>query len=221
MSVKLHLVLAAGGSSCRFGGKDKLLADLNGAPVFVHALRRLTPVVTGKCVIVVPQGRRLEFQEIALPFTRDLDLIWCEGGDSRSGSVRNGIKALGKAEGIVAVHDGARPLADGALLNRLFEAAKVSGAALPGKKVADTLWKSDGEQLDVTVDREGLFAVETPQVFNIELWRKACELFPEADLTDDAGLLRKAGFPVSLVINPDPNFKLTTPADLTLLRALI
>ena len=98
MSVKLHLVLAAGGSSCRFGGKDKLLADLNGAPVFVHALRRLTPVVTGKCVIVVPQGRRLEFQEIALPFTRDLDLIWCEGGDSRSGSVRNGIKALGKAE---------------------------------------------------------------------------------------------------------------------------
>lgn len=221
MSVKLHLVLAAGGSSCRFGGKDKLLADLNGAPVFVHALRRLTPVVTGKCVIVVPQGRRLEFQEIALPFTRDLDLIWCEGGACRSESVRNGIKALGKAEGIVAVHDGARPLADGALLNRLFEAAKVSGAALPGKKVADTLWKSDGEQLDVTVDREGLFAVETPQVFNIELWRKACELFPEADLTDDAGLLRKAGFPVSLVINPDPNFKLTTPADLTLLRALI
>ena len=220
-SETLHLVLVAGGSSRRFGSKDKLLADLNGAPVFVHSLRRLTPAVTGKCVVVVPRGRVFEFQDIALPFTRDLDLIWCEGGNSRSESVRNGINALGKAEGLVAVHDGARPLANAALLKSLWEAAKVSGAALPGKNVADTLWKSDGNLLDSTVDREGLFAVETPQVFNIELWRKARELFPEADLTDDAGLLRKAGFPVTLVINSEPNFKLTTPADLTLLRALI
>lgn len=222
MAVPLHLILVAAGSSRRFGTGDKLLADLNGAPVFVHALRRLTPAVTGKCVVVVPPGRKAEFRDAAFPFTRDLDLIWCEGGDCRSASVGNGIAALQGAKGIAAVHDAARPLAGCGLLEKLYEAALRTGAALPGKAVTDTLWhSSSGEELDHCVDRSELFAVETPQLFDLELWHKAHGLFPEADLTDDAGLLRKAGFPVALVINPDPNIKLTTQADLILLRALI
>lgn len=221
MALPLHLIIVAAGSSRRFGGGDKLLADLNGAPVFVHALRRLTPAVTGKCVLVVPPGRKAEFMDAAFPFVRDLRLIWCEGGASRGESVKNGVAALGDSPGIAAVHDAARPLADAGLLKRLYEAARATGAALPGKAVADTLWKSDGETLEETVERDGLFAVETPQLFDLELWHKARNMFPEADLTDDAGLLRKAGFPVALVLNPDPNIKLTIPADLTILRALI
>ena len=221
MSLPLHLILAAGGSSSRYGVGEKLLADLNGIPVFVHALRRLTPVVTGKCVIVVPPDKRILFESEGYRFLQDLDIIWCPGGATRSESVRKGIAALGDVSGIVAVHDGARPLADTELLSRLYEVALEYGAALPGKAVADTLWKSDGEMLQETVTREGLFAVETPQLFNIEIWRKAHELFPEADLTDDAGLLRKAGFPVKLLINKAPNFKLTTAADLEILRGLI
>ena len=129
--VPLHLIVVAAGNSRRYGGGDKLLADLNGAPVFVHALRRLTPAVTGKCVLVVPQGKSRIFQEAAFPFVRDLKL------------------------------------------------------------------------------------------FDLELWEKAQKQFPDADLTDDAGLLRMAGFPVALLINPEPNIKLTTPSDLTVLRALI
>jgi 2-C-methyl-D-erythritol 4-phosphate cytidylyltransferase len=221
MELPLHLILVAGGSSRRFGSGDKLLADLNGAPVFVHALRRLIPAVTGKCVVVVPAGRRAEFQEAAFPFVRDLKLIWCDGGTSRSGSVANGVAALGTCHGIAAVHDGARPLANVNLLKRLYDAALVTGAALPGKAVSDTLWKSGGETLEHSVSRDGLFAVETPQLFNLELWKKAKEKFPEEDLTDDAGLLRKAGFPVALVLNPEPNIKLTIPSDLMILRALI
>lgn len=220
MEQPLHLILAAGGSSRRFGG-DKLLADLNGAPVFVHSLRRLVPAVTGKCVLVVPKGRKAEFQNAAFPYVRDLRLIWCEGGDSRSESVRNGVAALGESSGIAAVHDAARPLANARLLTRLYDAALVSGAALPGKAVTDTLWKSDGETIGVSVERSGLFAVETPQLFDLELWRKAHEMFPDADLTDDAGLLRKAGFSVALVINNEPNIKLTISSDLILLRSLI
>lgn len=221
MTLPLHLIIVAGGSSRRFGAGDKLLADLNGAPVFVHALRRLTPAVTGKCVLVIPRGRKREFQDAAFPFVRDLQLIWCEGGSSRSESVQNGVAALGDLPGIAAVHDAARPLADAGLLKRLYEAALVTGASLPGKAVTDTLWKSDGETLDATVDRDGLFAVETPQLFDLEVWHKARSRFPDAELTDDASLLRKAGFPVALILNPDPNIKLTIPADLTILRALI
>ena len=221
MDLPLHLILAAGGSSRRFGNGNKLLADLNGAPVFVHALRRLTPLVTGKTVIVVPKGQKKEFENASFPFVRDLSLIWCEGGENRSASVRSGIAALGESSGIVAVHDAARPLADAALLKQLYDAALLSGAALPGKPVTDTLWRSCGETVESTIDREGLFAVETPQLFNLELWRKAHAMFPDSDLTDDAGLLRLANFPVTLVKNPELNFKLTTPVDLLMLRTLI
>ena len=222
MTVPLHLILAAAGSSRRFGQGDKLLADLNGAPVFVHALRRLLPAVTGKCVIAVPPGRLREFQEAAFPFTRDLELIWCEGGECRSESVRKAIAALGEVRGIVAVHDAARPLADAALLGRLYDAALKHGASLPAKAVTDTLWRGDAEGgLDFRVEREGLFAVETPQLFDIDLWRRAAEKLPGKEFTDDAGLLRAAGFPVALVLNPEPNFKLTIRSDLEVLRALV
>lgn len=222
MSEILHLILVAAGSSSRFGKGDKLLADLNGAPVFVHALRRLTPVVTGKSVIVVPPGRIPEFRDQAFPFTRDLDLIWCEGGSCRSESVACGIAALKGAKGIAAVHDAARPLADGALLQKLYEKACEHGCAIPGKAVTDTLWKeTEAGFLDTRVDREGLFAVETPQVFNIALWEQAGKNVSEKEFTDETGLFRAAGFQAALVINPDPNIKLTTQADLLLLRALI
>ena len=219
--VPLHLIVVAAGNSRRYGGGDKLLADLNGAPVFVHALRRLTPAVTGTCVLVVPQGKSRIFQEAAFPFVRDLKLIWCEGGDTRTVSVKKGIAALQGSPGIAAVHDAARPLANVILLKRLYDVALASGAALPGKAVSDTLWRSDGETISSSVDRKELFAVETPQLFDLELWEKAQKQFPDADLTDDAGLLRMAGFPVALLINPEPNIKLTTPSDLTVLRALI
>lgn len=222
MSVPLHLILVAAGSSRRFGHGDKLLADLNGAPVFIHSLRRLLPAVTGRSVIVVPRGRVMEFENAALPFVRDLDLIWCEGGASRSDSVRNGVAALGAgAEGIAAVHDGARPLADAGLLRKLYEAALSCDGSIPGKPVADTLWKSDGTFLDSLIEREGLWAVETPQLFKLGSWKKAVAEFPESDFTDDAGLLRSAGFRVAMVLNPDPNIKLTTPADLTTIRAML
>lgn len=221
MSVPLHLILVAAGSSRRFGMGDKLLADLNGAPVFVHSLRRMIPAVSGKTVIAVPPGRIREFENAALPFTRDLNIIWCEGGRSRTGSVKNAVAALGNVEGIVAVHDGARPLADAALLKKLFDAALDCAGALPAKPVADTIWKCEGDFISERVEREGLWAVETPQLFKIELWKKAVEMFPEKDFTDDASMLRCAGFRVARVVNHEPNIKLTTRADLTVIRAMI
>ena len=221
MTDPLHLIIVAAGSSRRFGQGDKLLVDLSGAPVFVHALRRLIPAVTGRCVIAVPAGRISEFENAALPFTRDLDIIWCEGGTTRSRSVRNAMAALGEADGIVAVHDAARPLADAALLKKLYEAALPCAGSLPGKAVTDTLWKSEDGVLISRVEREGVFAVETPQLFHIAEWKKAVAEFPEADFTDDASLLRHAGMQVAMVINPEPNIKLTIPADLAVLREII
>ena len=117
--------------------------------------------------------------------------------------------------------DASAPETDAALLKKLYEAALPCAGSLPGKAVTDTLWKSEDGVLISRVEREGVFAVETPQLFHIAEWKKAVAEFPEADFTDDASLLRHAGMQVAMVINPEPNIKLTIPADLAVLREII
>ena len=217
--VPLHLIVVAAGSSRRYGGGDKLLADLNGAPVFVHALRRLTPAVTGKCVLVVPQGKSRIFQEAAFPFVRDLKLIWCEGGESRSASVKKGVAALQGSPGIAAVHDAARPLASAALLRRVAAQAEISGGAIAAVKVVDSLKRVDASNCVLEpVSRDDLYRAETPQVFDIGKIRQAYRQADRSGVTDDAEIMRRAGFTVEVVDSGEFNLKLTRLFDLEMLK---
>ena len=124
--------------------------------------------------------------------------------------------------GVVAVHDAARPLASAALLETLADEARRTGGAIPGKPVTDTLKRSDASGLVAeTVDRTGLWRVETPQVFDLALLRAAYARFPDCDFTDDAGVMAAAGDPCRILLNPDDNLKITYPGDLELLAARV
>lgn len=145
------------------------------------------------------------------------------GADTRSGSVRCGLQALGDAsdEDVVVVHDAARPLASDALY-RAVVAAVVAGAdgAVPGVAVADTLKQVDAEGAVVgTVERAGLVAVQTPQAFRVGVLRAAHADAPEA--SDDAGLVEAAGGRVVVVSGDAANRKVTTPDDLAVVGALL
>jgi 2-C-methyl-D-erythritol 4-phosphate cytidylyltransferase/2-C-methyl-D-erythritol 2,4-cyclodiphosphate synthase len=136
--------------------------------------------------------------------------------------VRNALAHLPDGVRFVAVHDAARPLVSPALLERLVATAVQHGTAVPALPVQDTLKRSDdGRTVQATVAREGLYRVQTPQVFRAD-WlinahrRAAEEGFEQA--TDDAQLLERAGYPVHLVDGDPRNLKLTTPDDLHLLR---
>lgn len=223
MLADLAVVIVAGGSSRRFGGGGKLLLELDGLPLFLHSVKAFLSLAASGCLVVVhPAGAGAEFREAAERFLPEAPIVWATGGACRCASVRSGLTAVPLERGIVAVHDAARPLASAALLETLTEEARRTGGAIPGKPVADTLKRCDASGLVAeTVDRTGLWRVETPQVFDLALLRAAYARFPDCDLTDDAGVMAAAGYPCRIVHNPDENLKITYPGDLECLAARI
>jgi 2-C-methyl-D-erythritol 4-phosphate cytidylyltransferase/2-C-methyl-D-erythritol 2,4-cyclodiphosphate synthase len=197
---------------------------LLGAPVWRHAVWRLLshPEVASGALAVAP-GNAAPFEAYLkrFPAPKPLQILPC-GGATRQATVRNALAHLPDGVRFVAVHDAARPLVSHALLDRLIATATQHGTAIPALPVQDTLKRADdGRTVQATVPREGLYRVQTPQVFRadwlIEAHRRAAEQgFEQA--TDDAQLLERAGYPVHLVDGDPRNLKLTTPDDLHLLR---
>ncbi len=223
MAADLAVVIVAGGSARRFGGGNKLLLELAGLPLFLHSVKTFLPLTAPGCLVVVhPADAGAEFRAAAEQFLPEAPIAWTAGGAYRCASVRAGLAALPLDRGIVAIHDAARPLASAALLETLADEARRTGGAIPGKPVTDTLKRSDASGLITeTVDRSGLWRVETPQVFDLALLRAAYACFPDGDFTDDAGMMAAAGYACRIVRNSDDNLKITYPGDLELLSRRI
>jgi 2-C-methyl-D-erythritol 4-phosphate cytidylyltransferase/2-C-methyl-D-erythritol 2,4-cyclodiphosphate synthase len=197
---------------------------LLGAPVWRHAVWRLLShpeVASGTLAVAPDNAAPFEAYLQRFPAPKPLQILPC-GGATRQATVRNALAHLPDGVRLVAVHDAARPLVSHALLDRLIATAMQYGTAIPALPVQDTLKRADnGRTVQATVAREGLYRVQTPQVFRadwlIEAHRRAAEEgFEQA--TDDAQLLERAGYPVHLVDGDPRNLKLTTPDDLHLLR---
>jgi 2-C-methyl-D-erythritol 4-phosphate cytidylyltransferase / 2-C-methyl-D-erythritol 2,4-cyclodiphosphate synthase len=197
---------------------------LLGAPVWRHAVWRLLShpeVASGTLAVAPDNAAPFEAYLQRFPAPKPLRILPC-GGATRQATVRNALAHLPDGVRFVAVHDAARPLVSHALLDRLIATAMQYGTAIPALPVQDTLKRADdGRTVQATVPREGLYRVQTPQVFRAD-WlinahrRAAEEGFEQA--TDDAQLLERAGYPVHLVDGDPRNLKLTTPDDLHLLR---
>ncbi len=202
-------VVVAGGGGSRFGA-PKQFAMLAGRPLVQWAVDAARPAVDG-VVLVLPAehlGRAVTGADAVVA-----------GGDTRAASVRAGLAAVpGDAE-VVAVHDGARPLASAALFAAVIAAVRAGAdGAVPGLAVADTLKRTDGDRVVATVDRAGLVAVQTPQAFAAAVLRAAHA--GEPDATDDAAVLEANGATVRVVPGDPRNIKVTTPADLEVVQAL-
>ena len=219
----LGVIIAAGGSSQRYGEKDKLLEDLAGIPVFLHSIRAFLPVIApGNMVIAVRKEALEEFRRLTDGFLPGNTIRWVSGGADRVESVKNALAALPLTSGLVAIHDAARPLATAQLLEKVAEYARRCGGAVAASKVVDSLKLADDTGLIVSpVARDRMFCAETPQVFDIEKYRIACDKLAGAVPTDDAEIMRLAGFPVVLVESGQWNCKLTAPEDLLKLRQLL
>jgi len=214
MQKKLATIIVAAGSGRRFGG-EKQLAMLNGLPVFLHSVRNFLPTVE-QLVVVTPAERQDDFATLATQYGLDSTRItWVAGGAMRSDSVRNALAVLRPDIEFVAIHDAVRPLASARLLRLLAEEASIHGGAAPATPVRDTLLKAgdDGMMTGVT-SREGLWAVATPQVFDVKALNEAYCKLDGSSLTDDTQVFFNAGGRVKLVNWPEDNFKITYPEDL-------
>lgn len=221
------VVIVAAGRGTRMGPNiDKLFLEVAGRPVVVHAWDRLQrhPDVHS-IVLVVRDGMQPAFSELAERFGLNTKpVIYAVGGKERQDSVWNGINAAHADTEVIGIHDGARPCPSAQLITDTFAAAAESGAAVAAQRVTDTIKSSaDGKSIAEHLDRSRLWAVQTPQVFRIEVIRRALQTVMDRGLnvTDDTAACECIGQPIRLVESAFPNPKVTAPADLPLVEALL
>ena len=147
------------------------------------------------------------------------------GGETRQESVLRGLESLPISTGFVAIHDAARPLVSPTDIDRVVSVAQASRAAMIAARVTDTIKRVKGEYIIATLDRNGLYQAQTPQVFQYDLIMRAQQQYRvkdgESAVTDDASLLEMRGFKVLVVEPTSPNFKITNAEDLMLAEAVL
>ena len=219
---KCGAVIVAAGSASRMGGIDKVMAPLGGEPMIARTVRTFQECDAVSEIVIVTR------EDLILPITgltKSCDKVKAvvAGGKSRQESVGKGLAALSKEVKLAAVHDGARPLVTWQLIDRCVRAANTYGAAAPAIPVKDTIKTVEGGIVVNTPDRANLRAVQTPQVFDIDLLKgallKACQ--DGAQVTDDCSAVERLGMKIKIVEGDEKNLKVTTPMDLKIAEMLL
>ena len=221
------IVVAAAGSGKRADlGLNKMYAKIDGIPLLYRTLHRLDGIRSvGRIVVVVRREEERQFGRMMRRYGA-LGKIAAvvHGGLRRADSVRNGLRYLLDCvpSNLVLVHDGARPFVSSRLIDRLADAAKRVGAAIPVIEVDDTVRRRDGERTEV-VDRSLLLLTQTPQAFRKEMI-ETCFLSERQlslQLTDDAAYLEREGFRVETVEGEKSNIKITRGEDIAWAECLL
>lgn len=222
-SPRCSVVVPAAGSSRRMG-EDKLLLMLGDAPVLVHTLRALDNCVYIEEIVLVTREDLLEplgklCHDYGIEKVRKIMV----GGATRSHSVLTGIQAVDPTYDLVAIHDGARPMVSQEVLEQVIRKGAQTGAAAPAVPVKDTIKQAKGGMVKTTIDRSTLYAIQTPQVFELSLIKGALvkALRDGAELTDDCSAVERIGMSVNLTEGSYRNMKITTPEDMIVGEALL
>jgi 2-C-methyl-D-erythritol 4-phosphate cytidylyltransferase len=219
-------IIVAAGRGTRMGPNiDKLFLEVAGAPVVAHTWERFDEAeVIDDIIIVIREGLRSAFEELAASLELEKPYRFATGGKERQDSVWNGLQQVTAETTIVVVQDGARPCTPAALIEATVSAAANGGAAVAARRVSDTIKQSDDGQIVARhLDRSRLWAVQTPQCFRVEVLRKALGAVRQKGLTvtDDTAACELIGQPVQLVECARPNPKVTVPADLPYIELLL
>jgi len=219
-------IIVAAGKGTRMGPHvDKLFLEAAGRPVVAHTWEGYdrAPEV-GHIIVVVREGMQPVYEELAAKFGFRKPFQLIPGGAERQNSVWNGLSALPPGAEIVAIQDGARPCTAAALISATIAAARQFGAAVAAQPVTDTVKESaEGMMVSRTLDRGKLWLAQTPQVFRVEIIRKALAAVFErgAAVTDDTAACEMIGQPVKLISGSTPNPKVTVPSDLPYIELLL
>lgn len=215
--IRAAVLILAAGSSRRFGA-DKQFARISGREVISLTVENFLKTREIKKVIIafsasnISKGKRL--------FSgRGIDAV--QGGDTRMQSLRKAFSALDAETDVICVHDGARPFASAPLISELIKTAWTKKAAVPVVPLKDTVKKVRNGLALATIDRKSHFAVQTPQCYRADIFKKMISSKrAERDLTDDSQLLEESGIRPAAVPGDYSNFKITTPEDMALAEAL-
>ena len=213
----LAAIIVAGGSSQRMGF-DKLFAVIAGGSVIAHTIRAFERATSiSEIVVVAREQRHDEITEIisGAGFKKVRAIV--RGGERRQDSVRAGLDCIDREAQYVGVHDAARPLITPEQIERTFVRCQAHGAAALAQPVNDTLKRADADLLVFgSVDRNQLYAMQTPQIFERKLIEDAYRVVYAENIliTDEVSAVERLGHKIAVVLNDDFNFKITYPRDL-------
>lgn len=224
---KCAAVIVAAGNATRMKGTDKIMAELAGEPLIIHTIRAFEQSEDIQEIILVTREDLLDgLSELCVAKKLTKVSKICKGGETRAESVQLGLDHVSKKCGLVAIHDGARPLVTPTVIHDAVRKAAKFGAAAPAIPVKDTIKVVHGGVVESTPDRSGLYAVQTPQVFDVKVYKAALETAIGAakdkkTITDDCAAAEAYGVNVVITPGSDENFKITTPGDLVLAEAVL
>jgi 2-C-methyl-D-erythritol 4-phosphate cytidylyltransferase len=219
--MQLYVVIVAGGSGKRMGAEiPKQFLELAGRPVLMHTIERFKAFSASiEIITVLPENQLRHWLELQQKYSFTIPQTLVKGGSHRFFSVRNGLKFV-NAPGLVAIHDGVRPFVSLDTIKRCFEVAEKLGNAIPSISPTESL-RILTEQGSVPVNRMHVKQIQTPQVFNAGVIKKAYLQEYKPEFTDDATVLEKTGEKINLIDGNRENIKITNPEDLLISTALL
>ncbi len=225
---KIGVIIPAGGSGSRMGGVYKPLEKLCGKEMLLYSLETFEKCCDVEFVVISAKEEKIqEIEKLCRDNCCTKVKKVVQGGIDRQCSVVNAFRCgLFDDENVeyVAIHDAARPLFNLSMAKKVFDEVKLLGTAVCACKVRDTIKKTDDEGYVVSgVDREGLWLMQTPQVFKKELYKRAVDYAEKSGFTatDDSSLVINLGEKVHLCDTPSSNIKITYPEDTYLANAII
>jgi len=221
MTPNEYALIVAGGKGTRIKTKlPKQFLELNGKPILLHTLEAFFRYSSNiKVVLVLPEDDLPIWAEICEKYKFYKPVIIQKGGESRFQSVKNGLSRI-EGPGLVAIHDGVRPLVSEDIIAASFRLAAVHQSAVAAVRLKDSIRTTDQDNTKA-VDRSKFRLIQTPQTFDIDLIKQAYQIREDATLTDDASVAEKSGVIISLFEGSYENIKITTPEDLIIAEALI
>ncbi len=219
-------IIVAGGSGTRFGAQvPKQFLELGGRPILMRTIEAFGEENgdgSFDVIVTLPIDQMSLWRSLCERYGFSVPHRVVAGGETRWHSVKNALDSIDDPDAVdvIAVHDGVRPMASAELINRVLEAARRDGAAIPVVPLNDSVRQVMGET-SRALDRSSLRAVQTPQAFDARLLMDAYSQPYRPTFTDDASVVEQLDRPVTLVEGEPQNLKITRPMDLALAEFLL
>lgn len=222
-------IIVAGGSGSRMQSDiPKQYLSVAKKPILIHTVEKFLAIKNIAIRLVIPASDFLLWQEMVSKQTADSLVVSCQnqvrlvaGGATRFQSVSNGLRSIEAQEGLVAVHDGVRPLIKTSIIEHSFEVALHNSTAVTSVPLKDSCRIINEDGSNKLLDRSKLRLMQTPQTFQLSEMRKAFQSPEQSYFTDCASVFEFAGYAINLIDGDYENIKITTPEDLILAEALM
>ena len=217
-----HVIIVAGGKGSRMKTDlPKQFLIVEDRPILMHTIEAFYNYDANiQIIVILPADQIVYWQEQIAKYDFHIRHKTAIGGSTRYDSVKNGLSQV--ADGLVAVHDGARPLVDWLTIEDAFQSAAKYGSGIASVKLKDSIRLVINNHENQSVDRESYCLIQTPQVFQYDIIRKAYEnSSSNIGFTDDASVVEHLGIPVHLTAGSYENIKITSPEDLIIAEAIL